>query len=133
MDRRIHVLLVDDEQDFLEPVAFWLNSKGYRVTTAANGQEALDQIAQQPPDIVFLDIHMPILDGMQTLERIRRTHKDLPVIIVTAVYQDQENFATANKLGISGFFPKQSSLSDLTRIIEISLKAHAKLKTLPSS
>jgi len=131
--RKVHVLLVDDEQDFLEPVSFWLQSKGYRVTTANSGQAALDVIHRGTPDIVFLDIHMPGMDGLETLRHIRETHKDLPVIIVTAVYQDEKNFSTANKLGISGFFPKQSTLSELTSIIQTCLKAHAKLKPSPPS
>ncbi len=131
MQRTIHVLLVDDEADFLAPVSFWLRSKGYVVTTAANGLEALEQIKQKIPDIAFLDIHMPGMDGLETLRRIRETTRELPVIIVTAVYQDEHNFSTANQLGISGFFPKNSSLSELTRVIEASLKAHSKLKSPP--
>ena len=132
MERTIRVLLVDDEADFIEPVAFWLKSKGYAITAASNGAEAIALIKRDAPDIVFLDLHMPIMDGLQTLRRIRGFNKDLPVIIITAVYQDRESFTQANALGISGFFPKQSSLSSLARIIETSLKAHAKLKSPPA-
>jgi len=52
-------------------------------------------------------------------------------VIVTALYQDEKPFTIANKLGISGFFPKQSSLAELTRIIETTLRAHVKLKSPP--
>ena len=133
MDRTIRILLVDDETDFLTPVSFGLQARGYLVTTASNGQQALERITQEAPDVVFLDIHMPVMDGLETLRRIRALTKDLPVIMVTAVYQDEKNFATANALGISGFFPKQSSLADLVKIIETSLRAHAKLKFPPQT
>jgi CheY-like chemotaxis protein len=128
MERKPHILLVDDEADFLAPVSFWLQSKGYRVRTTLNGEEAIQLIKQELPDMVFLDIHMPGMDGLATLTQIRQISKDLPVIIVTAVYQNEKTFAKANELGISGFFPKHSSLSELVRIIETSLRAHAKLK-----
>ena len=129
--KQVRVLLVDDEPDFIEPVSFWLQSKGYTVAAAATGKEALEQIAKEMPDIVFLDIHMPDMDGVETLRRIRALSKDLPVIMVTATYQVAAHFPKANELGISGFFPKHTSLSELVRIIETSLRAHAKLK--PSS
>ena len=133
MDGVTHVLLVDDEADFLEPVAFWLRSKGYTVDSASSGPEAIRAVKQRLPDIVFLDIHMPGMDGIQTLQHIRSISKEVPVIIVTAAYQDEKNFATANELGISGFFPKQKSLTDLVLILEASLRAHTKLRAAPPS
>ncbi len=128
MGRTIRVLLVDDEEDFVMPVSYWLQSRGYETATVANGQEALDAIEKQMPDIVFMDINMPVMDGLETLRRIRELYKGLPVIMVTAAYQDEKNFEKANKLGISGFFPKHSSLPELGRIIEASLRAHTKLR-----
>ncbi len=129
--KRVRVLLVDDEPDFVEPVSFWLQSKGYEVAAAGTGKDALKQLEQQMPDIVFLDIHMPDMDGLETLRKIRARNKELPVIMVTATYQVAAHFPKANELGISGFFPKHTSLSELVRIIETSLRAHVKLK--PSS
>ena len=129
--KRVKVLLVDDEPDFVEPVSFWLQSKGYDVVSASNGKDALKQMEGAMPDIVFLDIHMPDMDGLETLRKIRALSKTLPVIMVTATYQVAAHFPKANELGISGFFPKHTSLSELVRIIETSLRAHAKLK--PSS
>ena len=131
MDGVTCVLLVDDEADFLEPVAFWLRSKGYTVHSASSGPEAIRAVKQRLPDIIFLDIHMPGMDGIQTLQQIRTISKEVPVIIVTAAYQDEKNFATANELGISGFFPKQKSLTDLVLILEASLRAHTKLRAAP--
>ena len=129
MTASVRVLLVDDAVDFLEPVSFWLQSKGYQVATANNGQEALDEIKRQVPNIVFLDINMPGMNGLEALKRIRAQYGNLPVIMVTAAYQNEQYFAEANKLGISGFFPKSNSLPDLTRMIEMTLRVHQRMKT----
>ncbi len=127
----VHVLVVDDEPDFLEPLAFWLTSRGYQVSKAPNGLEAIRMLQDKAPDIVFLDINMPGIDGIETLRRIRQTHAKLPVLIVTAAYQDDVKFQQAKVLGIAGFVPKQSSLPDLVQILEVTLRAHGRLKSSP--
>ena len=132
MDKPINVLMVDDETDFLEPVAFWLKSKGYAVTTLTSGVEAVEHIKHAAPDVVFLDINMPGIDGIETLRRIRALNRDLPVVMVTAAYQDEKNITRASTLGIAGFFPKNNSLSELVRVIETCLRVHSKLKTPPA-
>ena len=129
MSATVHVLLVDDEPDFVEPLAFWLQAKGYRVSTAANGREAVQRVKQDSPDIIFLDIHMKEMDGLEALRQIRAFNRDLPVIMVTATGHVEENFRKAKELGVSGFFPKHTSLSELSRIIEASLRSHVKLKS----
>lgn len=129
MERTVNVLMVDDETDFLEPVAFWLKSKGYAVTTLTNGEEAVELVKRAPPDVIFLDINMPGIDGIETLRRIRALNRDLPVVMVTAAYQDEKNISQASSLGIAGFFPKNNSLSELVRVIETCLRVHTKLKS----
>lgn len=133
MERAITVLMVDDETDFLEPVAFWLKSKGYAVTTLTSGEEAVELVKRSPPDVIFLDINMPGIDGIETLRRIRAHTRELPVVMVTAAYQDEKNISRASTLGISGFFPKNNSLSELVRVIETCLRVHTKLKTPPTA
>ena len=127
--RKTRILWVDDETDFLELVGFWLKSQGYDVTTLTSGIEALKMIETQPPDVVFLDIHMPQMDGLETLTKLRKIEKDLPVIMVTAYPEEEKNFATAIKLSVSGFFPKQISLPKLKTSIETILATHAKLNS----
>lgn len=128
MEEKIKILLVDDEPDFLVPIAFWLNSKGYEVAVASSGEKALDMLKKdKKPSVVFLDINMPGMDGLETLKRIRKMDKNLSVIMVTA-YADEEKFSQAKKLNTSGFFPKGGSLEELQKTIEVTLRTHKKLK-----
>ncbi|MBL7130521.1 MAG: response regulator [Candidatus Omnitrophica bacterium] len=128
MEDKIKVLLVDDEPDFLVPIAFWLNSKGYEVAVASSGEKAIDMLKKEKkPHIVFLDINMPGMDGLETLKRIRKMDRELPVIMVTA-YADEEKFSQAKKLKTSGFFPKGGSLEELQKTIEVTLRTLKKLK-----
>ncbi len=128
MKDKIRVMLVDDETDFSKPVAFWLESKGYSVTVAPEGETALELIEKSRPDIIFLDLRMPVMDGIETLRRIRKFDKQLPVIIVTAEYANENKFAEARKLGSSGFFPKKGSFEELEKIIETTLRTHRDIK-----
>lgn len=127
MEGKTQVLLVDDEADFLVPITFWLKSKGYSVSVATSGEKAIKIIKEEKPDLVFLDINMPVMDGLETLRRIRKFDKDRSVIMVTA-YADEEKFTEARKLQTSGFFPKGGSLEEMQKIIEVTLRTHKKLK-----
>ena len=128
MKNKIQILLVDDEVDFLDTVSFWLRSKGYSVIHANNGQQALELIKSGHPNIVFLDIKMPVMDGVETLVHIREFNKELPVIMLTA-YADEKSLTRTRQLGISGFFPKKADFAHLTNIIETTLRTHKKLRS----
>ena len=125
----IKILLVDDESDFLDPMAYWLKSKGYQTLMAYSGEEALEQLKKQSVDIVFLDINMAGLDGIQTLRKIREELKqEVPVIMVTA-YGTKDRLIEAEKLGISGFFPKEDGFEKASVLIQTVLRLHKHLKT----
>ena len=128
MSNDIRIMMVDDEADFLEPLVFWLNAKGYQVESLTNPIEAVERIRTTPPDILFLDINMPELDGLEALDQIRQFNEDLPVVILTAAYQDQSKFTRARELNIAGFFPKQNSLEQFVQVLEVTLRAHGKLR-----
>ena len=123
MAEPIRVLLVDDEPDFQETIAFWLTAKGYQVSKARSGQDALAILKENHQDVVFLDVNMPVMDGIETLRRIRAINKSLPVILVTASNLTDENqYAGAKALGISGLFPKGSDLTQLTEVLQVALR-----------
>ncbi len=78
-----NILWVDDEIDLLQPYIIYLNGKGYEVTTASNGRDALDIVEQTVPSIVFLDENMPGLTGLETLQEIKRIRPEVPVVMIT--------------------------------------------------
>jgi len=127
-DKPIQVLLVDDETDFTEPIAFWLKSRGYGVATAVNGQEAIRIIKESRPDIVFLDINMPVMDGLEALRNVRDFDKELPVVMVTAAFSNEEKISRAKELGVSGFFAKNYTFDQLVQMIQMTLRTHRGLR-----
>jgi CheY-like chemotaxis protein len=80
---KIRILWADDEIDLLKPHVMFLESKGYEVTTVNNGAEAADLSRENDYDIVFLDENMPGLTGLETLERIKAMHPNVPVVMIT--------------------------------------------------
>ena len=122
MAKRSRILLVDDERDFLEPVALWLISKGHRVTSVQSGLEAVQAIRHHPFDVVFLDVVMPEMDGVETFQQIRRINRCVPVILMAAGPEDASRFARPETLGISGYFPKGNGPMELREVFEMSLK-----------
>jgi CheY-like chemotaxis protein len=128
MTEPVRILMVDDEQDFLDTVGFWLTSKGHRVTAVTSGPKAVELLQQDRHDVVFLDVVMPECDGIETLRRIRAFDKQIPVIMVTTHVTDENKFAGAKALGISGLFLKGSSLEQLGKILEVSLRMIRKSK-----
>ena len=112
----IQVLLVDDERDFLTTMEFWLKSQGYNVETANSGQEALRILKTKTPNVVFMDIQMPHMDGIETLRQIRSFSKDLPVVMITA-HGDEEKRNEAYKLNAYAFFDKTKDFYEADNII----------------
>ena len=125
MEKPFNILLVDDEQDFLDPIAFWLESKGYSVRMAGNGQDAIKLIEEEIPNLTLLDVNMPVMNGIDTLKHIREKYDNLPVIMITA---ELEKLPVIQDLGVSGFFPKGGSLSQLEQLLEPLIRIHAKMQ-----
>ena len=83
------ILVVDDEPRYVRLVEVNLTTEGYTVETAANGQQAVEAVAAKQPDLVLLDVMMPIMDGFTACERIRE-FSTLPIIILTAKGEDRD-------------------------------------------
>ncbi len=126
-DAKIKVLVTDDEADFRQVMVFWLNSKGYDVIQVDSGQAALKAIKEITPDIVFLDLNMPGMDGVDVLKEIRAFNQDLPVIIISA-YVESARLKEAEPYGVSGIFYKGGDFKDGLNLLETTLRTHKKLK-----
>jgi DNA-binding response OmpR family regulator len=83
MGREIHILWTDDEIDMLKPYILFLEERDYRVTTAANGTDALTLVEENDFDLIFLDENMPGLSGLETLEKIKSISPSTPVVMIT--------------------------------------------------
>lgn len=106
-DKQYHVLVVDDEELNVRFLSTYLSRKGYTVSTAQTGQQALNQIKEKMPDVVLLDVMMPEMDGFEVCRRLREdpaTHM-LPVIMVTAL-SSVEDEVRALDSGADDFLPK---------------------------
>ncbi len=79
-----HILVVDDVPAICSLVATILRDEGYQVTTAQNGQEALESIAVHAPDLVLLDLQMPVMTGWELQQRLREQGCGMPVVFMTA-------------------------------------------------
>lgn len=102
-----HLLVVDDEEINRDLLSRRLERKGYLVTTAVDGREALEKIAVQHFDMVLLDIMLPVLDGIAVLNKIREEYAavELPVIMVSAK-DDSEGIVEALQLGANDYITK---------------------------
>ena len=83
------ILWADDEIDLLKPHILFLNNKGYDVTPVNSGSDALDEIDHKYFDIIFLDENMPGMTGLETLNYIKSTHPNLPVVMITKNEEEQ--------------------------------------------
>jgi DNA-binding NtrC family response regulator len=90
-------VLVDDEPVFLESMSKVLRARGYEIGTAANGVAALEEIKFRTYDVVVLDQRMPGMDGVATLDRIRRDHPTLPVILLSGHAEVSTAVAAMNR------------------------------------
>ena len=117
------LLIVDDEMDVREFAANFFRKRKIEVNTAASGEEALEFIKNQKPNLVLLDINMPGIDGIETLRRLRETNKDVKVIMVTGKKPDESGASDQCKqLGIIDYIHKPLELDELERVVMGSLK-----------
>jgi len=102
------VAIVEDDDQYRSLLEFQLREAGYEVLSAENGRSGLELIRTQRPDVVLLDIIMPILDGMSVLEALQQERIDVPVAVLTAM-DDSRVALAARELGARAVFRKDSA------------------------
>ena len=105
------ILIVDDEPRYLRLMEANLITEGYRVLKATNGQEAVDIVGDKHPDLVLLDVMMPVLDGFAACQRIRE-FSTVPIIIVTARGNESDRVRGLD-LGADDYIVKPFSATEL--------------------
>jgi DNA-binding response OmpR family regulator len=118
------ILAVDDEAVVRNVLSRYLKGRGYLVTTAEDGAQALDIIKKERPDLVLLDINMPGKDGMETLKELHALHPAVPVIMVTG----NEDFKLALQFvraGAADFIKKPLNLEYLEAAVTANIRQHS--------
>jgi DNA-binding response OmpR family regulator len=113
-DAPARILVVDDEPDCVNIIRCRLEWCHYKVITAANGDEGLQIAENEKPDLVLLDTDMPVMNGHEMLERMKKHPilKDTPVIMVTALCERQD-IAAASVFGIADYVTKPVDFTSL--------------------
>jgi DNA-binding NtrC family response regulator len=115
------ILVADDDTDIRDILKDTLNSLGARIITAANGQECLDRLEADAPDLILLDIEMPIKNGLQVLKELRQRGNGTTVIMITA-YGTIERAVHAMKEGALDFITKPFDLDHIALTVEKALE-----------
>ncbi|MER7013338.1 response regulator transcription factor [Saccharopolyspora sp. NPDC000359] len=108
----MRILVVDDDRAVRESLRRSLQFNGYQVELAADGQQALDQLAASRPDAMVLDVMMPRLDGLEVARRLRSTGDDLPILVLTARDAVSDRVAGLDA-GADDYLPKPFALEEL--------------------
>jgi DNA-binding response OmpR family regulator len=112
------VLVVEDEADLVWVIRFNLEMEGYRTYVATNGQTALEMLRTDPPDIMLLDLMMPVMDGWTVLEEIRRRGLEHPKVIVVSARTAAGDRARAARYDVSGYMAKPFDMDELLETIK---------------
>ena len=114
MDRKI--LIVDDEKNIVDIIAFNLKKEGYTVITAADGEEGVQKAMEENPDLILLDIMMPKMDGYEVCKKIREK-KNTPIIMLTARAEELDK-VLGLELGADDYVTKPFSPAELTARVD---------------
>jgi len=120
------ILVVDDEIEICNIFYDFFTPKGYEVIKATSGKAALEKVKSENPNLVFLDIRMPEMDGLEVLKQIRQIDNAIAVIMVT-VMNDEETAKKAIKLGANDYVPKPLSFDYLEKaaiLVDLNTKSN---------
>jgi DNA-binding NtrC family response regulator len=115
------ILVADDAGDIREILSETLNSLGFRVITAANGQECLEKVDNEGPELLLLDLEMPVKNGLEVLKELRHRGRDTTAIMITA-YATVDRAVQAMKEGAFDFITKPFDLDHIAIVVEKALE-----------
>ena len=122
MSQRHKILIAEDDSVLQDLYLRKFNKDAFEVRTASNGQEALDSIAKDVPDMLLLDINMPVMDGFEVLEKLPKDKRAFPVIVLTN-FDDQANRERGKALQVDDYFVKKDmTIKTLVEMVERLLK-----------
>lgn len=116
------ILIVEDDNNQRALYEEELSEEGYHVLTASDGREALRVVEKQKPDLVVLDVNMPVMDGLDTLSQMLEFNSKMPVIINTAYASYKDSFTSWSA---DAYIVKSSDLSELKQTVRRLLQSKA--------
>ncbi len=124
------ILVVDDEPDLVLMLQDKLEMSGYEVITASNGKEGLEKAIEDGPDVVLLDVQMPVMDGLEMLEALRKHPEGVSkVVIMVSVRSQKDDLNRAEACGVKDYVVKPFELSALVeKVGEVLESAKAAVK-----
>lgn len=117
------ILVVDDEKPILDIIKFNLTKEGYDVYTAEDGQEALDKVEEVLPDLIILDLMLPIVDGLEVAREVRKKY-EMPIIMVTAKDTELDK-VLGLEMGADDYVTKPFSNRELIARVKANLRRQA--------
>lgn len=112
------ILLVDDDVDLLENLAFMIKNAGYEVITAENGEEAVKIYREFSPDLTLMDVKMPRMDGFDAFFKIKQHDSNAKVILITAYAVDEKKHLKAKSMGLITTISKPFTFEILEDLIK---------------
>jgi DNA-binding NtrC family response regulator len=114
---KIKLLLVDDEEAYVKTLAERMEMRDVGSRVALSGEEALAMLEDEPPDVMVLDLRMPGIDGMEVLERVKKKHPQIEIIILTGHGSEKEE-KEARRLGAFDYLQKPADTSHLLKTVK---------------
>lgn len=119
------IVCIEDEEEMIELMSLILARHGYEVIGALGGQVGLEKVAEWKPDLVLLDLMMPVMDGWTVLQRMRADHElqHIPVVIVTAKANEMDRIFGLEVARVQGYVTKPFGPQELIRSVKHALEA----------
>jgi DNA-binding response OmpR family regulator len=117
--RSTRILLVDSEAPMLDLLKISLKGRGYKLDTAGDGREVMQAVEQQTPDLIIMELMLPVMDGVSLLRWLREKHDmDIPVLVLTAL--DRPGiYDTVHGLGVAGLLYKPVRRRELLKLVQM--------------
>ncbi len=115
-NKEVKALVVDDSALNRQVIVEYLRHKGITTIEAEDGEQALEKIESEKPDVILLDLIMPIMDGFEVLEHLKQNNNQIPVIVITA-YLKGNTFQRCIELGAKGFLNKPVKMQELFNLV----------------
>jgi len=115
-DKEIKALVVDDSALNRQIIVEYLKGKDIKTIEAEDGEQALAKIEEEKPDIILLDLIMPVMDGFEVLDELKKRNNTIPVLVITA-YLKGNTFQRCMELGAKGFLNKPIKMQELFNLI----------------